>query len=162
MALHHTVPKGLCAAFYKGNRPGIDGFYNRLGRYLDHGSYSHTELVFSNGLSASASLLDGGVRFKEIGFSSVGNWDFMLIPDPTGDIEAKAFRWFVEHEGKAYDWLGNLRFMTNMARDDPEKWFCSESLMSSQGFPEAFRHGPSGAASTMQFYYKTPIIEVSA
>ena len=34
-------------AFYKGTRPGIAGLYNRLGRLLDHGPYSHAELVLA-------------------------------------------------------------------------------------------------------------------
>ena len=50
-------------AFYKGTRPGWQGIYSRAVRVIDRGPYSHCELVFSDGLSASASYIDGGVRF---------------------------------------------------------------------------------------------------
>src|SRR3546814_7608950 len=40
------------------------GIYSRVTRLVDGGPYSHCELVFSDGLSASASFIDGGVRFK--------------------------------------------------------------------------------------------------
>ena len=52
------------AAFYKGTRPGLQGIYSRAVRAIDRGPYSHCELVFSDGLSASASYIDGGVRLS--------------------------------------------------------------------------------------------------
>jgi hypothetical protein len=119
-------------------------------------------MIFSNTLSASASLMDRGVRFKQIGYSSVGNWDFLPIPDPGGSIEHKAHQWFLEHEGQGYDILGNVRFATNMARNNPDRWFCSESIMAALGFPEAFRYGPSGAATLLQHYYQSKMIKVRA
>lgn len=157
--VHPTVPEGLCLALFKGTRPGIEGIQNRLGRLIDRGPYSHTELVFSDGLSASSSLVDGGVRFKHIGYSSAGSWDFLPLPSTS---ENQALRWFVQHEGLKYDIWGNIRFATNFARDSADKWFCSESNLAALGFPEAFRYGPSGAATLLQHYYKSQIIEVFA
>jgi hypothetical protein len=147
---------------YKGTRPGFEGIQNRLGRFIDRGLYSHTELLFSDGLSASSSFIDKGVRTKPIGYSSVGSWDFLPIPDPGGEIEQRSRQWFLEHDGLKYDILGNIRFATNFARDSLDKWFCSESCMAALGFPEAFRYGPSGAATLLQHYYRTEIIEVYA
>ena len=46
-------------ALYKHTRPGLQGVYSRLVRLVDRGPYSHCELVFSNGLSASSSFIDG-------------------------------------------------------------------------------------------------------
>lgn len=43
------------AAFYKATRPGLQGIYSRAVRWIDRGPYSHSEPVFSDGLSASAS-----------------------------------------------------------------------------------------------------------
>lgn len=157
-----TVPQGLCVALYKGTRPGMAGIYNRIGRYLDRGPYSHCEVLFSNRVSGSSSFLDHGVRFKDIGYSSVGNWDFLPIPDPTGAIEVAAWDWMTQHVGAAYDVMGNLRFATNFARDDEDKWFCSEAKMSMFGFPEAYRFGPSGGATILQYHFKSKIIEVFA
>ena len=159
-ALHPTVPTGLCLALYKGTRPGVAGLYNRLGRLVDAGKYSHCEIVFSNGISASSSFMDHGVRFKQIGYSSIGNWDFLHIPDQDGLVEISALNWFRRHEGKAYDIWGNIRFATNFARDSSDKWFCSEACMAALGFPEAYRYGPSGAASLAQWHFGAELNEV--
>ena len=157
--IHPSVPDGFCAAYFRGTRPGVEGLYNRLGRYIDRGDYSHCELIFSDGVSASASFLDHGVRFKNIGYSSVGNWDFLPLPE-ADDKAARA--WFYEHDHCAYDVLGNLRFATNFARDSADKWFCSEALMAALGFDQAFRYGPCGSATVLQHFYNTKIIKVTA
>lgn len=158
--LDPTVPLGLSLALFKGTRPGVAGLYNRLGRFLDRGPYSHCELVFPSGISASSSFVDGGVRMKVIGYSSMGNWDFLPIADPDGALERAAWDWFCRHNGMAYDVLGNLRFATNFASDSADKWFCSEACMAALGYPEAYRYGPSGAATLLQWQLKTPIIKV--
>ena len=160
--LHLTVPPGLVVALYKGTRPGVAGLYNRLGRYLDAGPYSHTELVFSDRISASSSFMDGGVRSKLIGYSSVGNWDFLPIPDPAGAIERRARGWFEFHDAMPYDVMGNVRFGIGFARQSESKWFCSEALMSALGYDEAWRYGPSGGATLLKHDFKTTIIEVTA
>lgn len=157
--LHSSVPKGFCAAFYKGVRPGPAGLYNRLGRFLDRGPYSHCEMIFSKGISGSASYVDNGVRFKAIGYSSVGAWDFLPLPS---ELEGNAFAWMLQHEGLKYDILGNLRFATNFARDSSNKWFCSESIMAMSGFPEAYRFGPSGGATMLQHHFNTKMVHVNA
>ena len=67
------------AAFYKATRPGLQGLYSRAARAVDRGPYSHCELVFSDGLSGSASYIDGGVRLKRIDFDPE-HWDFIELP----------------------------------------------------------------------------------
>lgn len=145
-------------ALYKGTRPGISGIYNRLTRLLDRGIYSHCELVFGNGVSASSSFLDGGVRFKVIEYSQQDNWDFLPLPDVRGVIESSAMTWFKAHEGERYDIWGNLRFATGFAYDSPGKWFCSESVMAALGFSEAYRYGPSGMAALLQHHFQTEFL----
>lgn len=154
-----SVPPGLSVAFYKGTRPGIAGLYNRLGRYLDGGPYSHCEMVFSDGVSGSSSFLDKGVRFKEIGYSSVGCWDFLPITYPRllgGEVKIR--QWFKDHEGEPYDILGNIRFGIGFVRESADKSFCSEAIMASVGYEEAYRYGPSGAAILLSKFLNTPII----
>lgn len=153
--LDPSVPKGLCVALYKGTRPGIEGIYNRLGRFLDRGPYSHAELKFPNGLSASSSFMDKGVRTKQINYSSVGYWDFLPLPT---ELEAKTWDWFRENDGKKYDILGNLRFASNFFRDSSNKWFCSEAIMAALGFYEPYRYGPSGLATTLTHHFNTKIV----
>lgn len=130
-------------AFYKGTRPGISGLYNRFVRFIDAGPYSHCELVFSDGVSASSSFIDAGVRFKRIEYSEA-NWDFVEIPDY---LENQARKWFEDHEGSKYDLLGNLRFVLFFIPQSKNKYFCNEALSESLGFKESWRLGPNGFAS---------------
>lgn len=158
--LHHTVPRGLSVALYKGTRPGLSGLYNRVGRFLDRGPYSHCEVVFSDGLSGSSSFMDKGVRLKQINYTSVGHWDFLPIPDPNGNLERTARQWMYNMSGKGYDVWGNVRFFCGLARDSADKYFCSEATMSMLAFAEAYRFGPSGMAALLLRVFNTRIIEV--
>lgn len=143
-------------ALYKATRPGLEGIYSRAVRFIDRGPYSHCELVFSDGLSASASYIDGGVRFKHIEYNPA-HWDFIDIPDPTGALERRARAWFEFHDGDPYDLWGNVRFAIGFARDSEGAWFCSEATMAALGFSEAYRYGPSGMSALLQYHFKTNI-----
>ena len=134
------------AAFYKATRPGLQGIYSRAVRAIDRGPYSHCELVFSDGLSASASYIDKGVRMKRIDYDPE-HWD---IVDLAGFDEQAARGWFEDRLGEGYDLWGNLRFIFGWVHDDDGKWFCSEALMAALGFPEPWRFGPNGAASALK------------
>ena len=164
--VHPSVPSGLCAALFKGTRAFPEGVYNALGRALDGGPYSHMELVTSgNGstsrVSLSSSFIDGGVRGKLVGYSSVGNWDFIQIPDPDGSIEDRVWHLFNQRNGRPYDWVANIRFFCGFVRENPKRDFCSEFAMAALGYPEAWRYGPSGAATALSHDFKSPIIEIS-
>lgn len=130
------------AAFYKGTRPGAQGLYSRAVRLIDGGKYSHCEMVFSDGISASASFLDGGVRFKKIEYSAE-NWDFVELP---ALLESHARQWFVDHEGEGYDLVGNLRFLAPLRwlPDCPWRWFCSEAMAAAINLYNPSRLGPNG------------------
>ena len=132
-------------AFYKGTRKGLQGVYSRLTRWVDSGPYSHCELVFSDGLSASASFIDGGVRFKRIDYKE-DNWDFVELPSY---LEEQALQWFKEHEGCKYDILGNLRFGFFFIKDSRNKFFCSEAIAEAIGLKDAYRYGPNGLYSLL-------------
>mgnify|MGYP000656187073 CR=1 FL=1 len=156
MSLHPAAPRTLAVAFYKGTRPGVAGLYNRLGRFLDRGPYSHCELLFSDGASASSSFLDGGVRFKAIGYSSENCWDFFELTQVLRSAvalqaaESRARGWFVDHMGLPYDVWGNIRFACGFARDSADAWFCSEAVAAALGFADPFRYGPNGLHSHLQ------------
>jgi len=124
-------------ALYKGTRPGLSGWFNRLTRWWCRGPYSHAELVFSDGMSASSSLIDGGVRFKTIEYSAE-NWDFIEL----NHDDAKAREWFEKHQGAKFDSVGILRFGFGPLKDSRSKFFCSESIMSALGYAEAWRFDP--------------------
>lgn len=129
------------AAFYKGTRPGIAGLYNRLVRWWRKGPYSHVELVFSDGISASSSFEDGGVRFKQIDFDP-DNWDLIELP---GYDEPAARAWFEQHEGEPYDVLGNIGFLWRPISGMRWMQFCSEAFLSALGFHDTWRFCPNDA-----------------
>jgi hypothetical protein len=139
----------LIAAFYKSTRPGIAGWYNRIVRWWEQGPYSHCELIFSNGIAASASYLDGGVRFKEIVFNP-DHWDFIELPDY---LEADAWTWFKKHEGQLYDLRGNLRFAIDFIPNDPDRSFCSKAMGEALGLEDAWRFGPTALAVVLRFAF---------
>jgi len=126
-------------AFYKGTHPGLSGIYNRGVRFWTRGIYSHVEMIFSDGISASASYVDGGVRFKRIGYTS-DVWDFIDLP---AEWEAAARQYFKEHEGEAYDLLGNLHFVIGAVPDARCKKFCSEACGGAIGIEGSWRLEPN-------------------
>ena len=65
-------------ALYKGKRGGFAGAFDAAVRWWTRGAYSHVELVFSDGMAASSSTRDGGVRFKRIDFKP-DQWDFVEL-----------------------------------------------------------------------------------
>lgn len=134
------------AAFYRGTRPGLPGLYNRLARWWTRGKYSHCELVFSDGVAASASFLDGGVRFKKIEFNP-DKWDFIELP---AHKEAAARAWFVKNEGKNYDLIGNVRFVLGFIEDHRDKWSCAEAVADALSITDAWRYEPNILASTLR------------
>jgi hypothetical protein len=134
------------AAFYRGTRPGLAGLYNRLGRWLDHGPYSHAELIFGNGMSGSASFMDHGVRIKYIGYTS-GDWDFVTLPDW---MEYAAQSWFIDHRGARYDLMGNLNAAFGFVPHSRDKWFCSEAIAEALGLRDSWRYKPNGLRAVLK------------
>ena len=127
------------AAFYKGTRPGLQGIYSRGVRWVGRGPHSHVELVFGDGISASSSYIDGGVRFKRIDYEPT-RWD---IIDIDGD-EASARTWFETHEGQAYDMIGTGHFVIGPIPQNPNRWFCSEAVAAALGMRDPWRYDPCG------------------
>lgn len=137
-------------ALYKGTRPGIPGLYNRLVRWWTRSKFSHAELIFGDGMAASSSFADGGVRFKRIDFDPA-HWDFV---DVAGD-EAAARQWFTDRVGAGYDLLGNVGFVLGFVRDASDKWSCAESIAAALGYPDPWRYSPAilHSAATQRFFY---------
>lgn len=136
----------MVIAFYKGRRWGWHGLVAWLVRTWLAGPYSHCELVFSDGMSASSSWMDGGVRFKRIEFNPE-RWDML---DVQGDEEA-ARTWFLVHEGMPYDVLGLLGFIARPIRGGRRRWFCSEAVMAALGYEESWRFDPCSMRSALRW-----------
>lgn len=132
-------------AFYKGTRPGIAGIYNRGVRLWTRGPYSHVELIFSDGIAASASFADGGVRFKSIEFDPT-HWDIIDLP---AEWEASARAYFEAHEGEKYDLLGNLHFVIGAVADSRDRKFCSEAVAGALDLGDPWRYEPNALFSAV-------------
>lgn len=127
-------------AFYKGTRPGIPGVYNRAVRAWTQGPYSHVELVFSDGWSASSSFEDGGVRFKRIDYAPA-RWDFIELP---AEWEPYALEYFEQRNHKVrYDLVGNLHFVIGLVGHSAPREFCSESVAGALRFEQPWRYHPN-------------------
>ncbi len=137
------------AAFYKAVRPGWQGLYSRAVQIIDHGPYSHCEIVFSDGMCGSASYIDGGVRLKRIEFKP-WHWDFLQLPTAQ---EAYARDWFERNDGAPYDLQGNVRFVVPFIDHNPDGWFCSEAFGAALRWREPERYGPNGAAALVHTMY---------
>ncbi|MGO4379707.1 hypothetical protein AB4Z19_15635 [Pseudoduganella sp. RAF19] len=132
------------ACFYKGVHAGLPGIYNRVVQWWTNSIYSHMELQFSDGLSASASYMDGGVRFKQINYTTDTNWDFIDLPEW---MEPDARKYFEDRVGWGYDLFGNLHFVWSPIRGAVRKIFCSEGGVEACGVAvgQGFRFSPADA-----------------
>jgi len=126
-------------AFYKGTHAGLAGVYNRLVRWRGNGPYSHVEVIFSDGMSASSSFMDKGVRFKKIDYDPK-NWDILDLP---AHWEADARAWFEKNKGAKYDVMGNVFLAVGFFSDSADKYFCSEAVAAALNIGQSFRLEPN-------------------
>ena len=123
-------------AFHKGGQRMGD----KLIKWWDAGPYSHCEVVFDDGLWASASLMDGAkVRGKRIN-PTPGSWDYLDLPG--SELAARNF--FARTEGTGYDLLGLARFVIAPCRGAGDRYWCSEWVAEALGLKEPWRYGPNG------------------
>lgn len=125
-------------AFYKGRTKP----FNIVVSWWTRGPYSHCEAVFSDGLCASSSFLDKGVRFKKIDLTP-DHWDIIDIPDVD---EAEIRAWFNLHLGEKYDVVGLFSVLTPIP-ENKHKWFCNESIGAAMGVSGPWRFCPNSFAS---------------
>jgi hypothetical protein len=132
-------------AFYKGEGT----MFNAAIRWWDAGVYSHCELLFSDGMSASATLRDGSkVRGKEIDYFP-DRWDFVELPD---GLETQARAFFEATQGMPYDLKGQVRFMFGYMKGGSDAYWCSEWVAAALGMPDPWRYGPNGLAAAVAAY----------
>lgn len=110
-------------AFYKAEHGTIiDKFVSLVIR----SKYSHVEFVFSDGVCASASPREKGVRFKKINLNN-GKWDLYPIKQSILN-ETKVSTWFLKHFGQKYDTLGAIGSGIGLNLYSKDKKFCSLCL----------------------------------
>lgn len=107
-------------AFYKSKKGKIlDKFIS----IFTLSKYSHCEMVFSDGISASSSPRDGGVRFKNIAFDE--KWDLYEMTVHFDEYEIR--KWFLKHDDNEYDFLGAFGALFGVDLTNRNKKFCSYS-----------------------------------
>lgn len=130
------------AAFFKGHSAGLAGLFDIADHLWMAGDYSHCELIFSDGRSAS-SVLSAGVRFTnpgDIDFSDTTQWDVVELENVD---ESAALTWFVKHQGQPYDVLGDLHFVIGLISHQDGHKFCSFACGAACGFDQAWRFDPN-------------------
>jgi hypothetical protein len=131
-------------AFFKGEGSLKARLFGYVVRWWDRGHYSHCELIFSDGLSGTA--FSGGVVLRQRTFSD-GEWDYIDLPT---HLESAARKWFQDHEGKSYDYVGLLRFVFGFLSPSRDKWFCSRACADALGLMDGWRESPNGLYSEIR------------
>lgn len=142
--------RGVRLALKKTARPTLWGpVSHAIGKRLDHGPYSHCELVLDNGMSAS-SVMGEGVRLKKIQYRSAGAWDFFQLPF---FLAPRAHKWFYEHVGERYDYGAMARFWWGVVHEENGRWTCTEAVGTALGWSRAFPYSPSALLARLQDTY---------
>lgn len=136
----------MYVAFYKGRTRAFD----RAVQWWESGPYSHCELVLAdtgNGahLCASSSMMDGGVRVKEIALAPE-RWDLLPVPWANAD---KALDWLDLHDGCGYDYLGLAGFVWRPYHGEAARYWCSEAVAAMLGLDDPWRYGVNGLAGAL-------------
>lgn len=133
-------PLGCCELRLALLRAPLPGWRMRLahkaGSMLDHGPYSHGELVFSDHITGS-SWADTGVSLRDMpGRYEPDIWNYWTLPD---ELEADSRRWFADNQGALYDPFGCVRFAIGVVRQTADRWYCHEAIAESLGLRDSWR-----------------------
>jgi hypothetical protein len=132
-------------AFYHGPRAGIWKLLTWLLRWRTRGRFDHVEMIFSDGVTASASLSHGGIKFIDGKEHPYEHW---LIVEVDQD-ETWARRWFEERRGAKFDIWGVVGFIVGFTRGDDDRWFCSEACAAALEICEPWRFDPNTLYAVM-------------
>jgi len=97
-------------------------------RWQTRGPYSHAAYMRRDGTAVEAWHL-GGVMQSASPFALHGEdaqMDLYMVPGLTYRQQDAIEDFLSEQVGCKYDWLGVVRFLSGVNRDNPERWFCSE------------------------------------
>lgn len=108
----------LHIAFYKAE---YGNWVDKLIAFMTNSKYSHCELVLTDGLCASSSPRDGGVRQKRINLGE--KWDIYTLE---GHYDQSIIKyWFDIHDGQKYNWLGAIGSLFGIDIGNDDRKFCS-------------------------------------
>jgi hypothetical protein len=135
-------------ASYTGTRPGWAGLFNRAVRAWLVIPYSHSELVFSDGMAFSCSWLDGGARFKRIEFSPE-HWDVIDIPATYDEAITRQWAQAMVDRGTAYSLLILAAFVVPplLRLVGQRREVCSTAIALALGIKDQRRFDPAELAA---------------
>lgn len=135
--------------------PGLKHYMaHHVGAAMDHSLYSHSNILFSNGQSAS-SWSDGGVDIRNIDYD-LDLWDFWTLP---AHLEPKTHAWYSHHKGMPYDHKGVLRFSTPLFTQCKHSVFCHEAHATAWGWLEPWRYGPGLLVANCRERYSSVLVQ---
>lgn len=112
-------------------------FLDRAIRFRTNSKYSHVELEL-DGLSYSASPLDGGVRIKRINFDE-SRWD--CLECLVDEVHVKDL--YNNTKDNGYDFIGVVFAQgLNIGWESKDKYFCSEWVAEALELSEPYTFSP--------------------
>jgi hypothetical protein len=135
-------------ASYTGTRPGWAGLFNRSVRAWLWIPYSHSELVFSDGMAFSCSWLDGGARLKRIEFDP-GRWHIIDVPQQYDEAVTRQWAQAMVTGGTHYSLLMLAAFVAPplLRLISSRREVCSTAIALVLGIPDPRRYDPAELAA---------------
>lgn len=130
-----SEPNVLRVALYKAKHGGVIDWL--INWFTGREGYSHTEIIFPDGVFFSSSGEDGGVRFKLIPVNRLYWTVYRVSLTPEAVHAVRAF--CRNQDGKKYDWCGVLGFVTP-THHAQGRWFCSEIVVAAMQHAGLFKN----------------------
>lgn len=95
-------------------------------RWQTRGAYAHSAWMFGDGSCVESHGRSGVVHVESPWFKNDGVADVYSIRCLTGGQIVQIQSYLLSQVGAGYDWLGIVRFLSGVNRDNTRRWFCSE------------------------------------
>lgn len=136
---------GMQIAFRKSwvGYTGYKRYTGAITAWWTGGRYTHSELVFSDGVTGSAwfdqpGLKDGVHLVKRTKYDP-DLWDLVPV---RGD-EVRARQWFEDNLDNGYNLIGAFGNVLRPLRGDERKFFCSQAVAAALGWKDPWRYDPN-------------------
>lgn len=95
-------------------------------RWQTRGPYAHASWLCRDGTVIEAHARCGVAHVANPWVNNDGPVDVFAIRDLTREQEARILNFLLRRVGSKYDWMGCVRFLSGVNRNNWERWFCSE------------------------------------
>lgn len=108
-------------ALFRGTGPIAAGI-----RWQTRGDYAHAAWILGDGSCIESHGKSGVVHVRHPWVQNDGPADIFTVSCLTGGQMVAINSFLLRQVGAAYDWLGCVRFLSGVNRNNLERWFCSE------------------------------------